>query len=448
MHPFSENEAKEKLNLLSQSALLRFWDELKVRERENLLKSIEQIDPHLFQKQRESLHQAEPLPRFYTPYTKCKEGIPEYREKGKELLKAGKCAVVVLAGGSGSRLRFDGPKGCFPLTLVQKKSLYQRLAEKVWAASKQNQVPLEIAFMTSLDNSLATETFFAKHAFFHLSASQVHFFNQSLWPLLSFSGDLFLEAKDKIALGPNGNGVVFNRLIQSGLLEKWKNQGVEFINIIPVDNALADPFDPELLGFHAQQENEFSMRVALRKDRHEKVGVVVDVGDRPAVVEYSELSEEAKQEEAHFFANLNLYCFNLSFIERMKEVDLPLHKVKKAAKTLGQEGTTLLPHEVNSWKFEYFLFDHLVLAKKVGLLLSSREEHFAPLKNFEGEDSILTVQAALQMNDRKVYYNLSQMMPPKERVFELAPEFYYPTESMVEHWRGNSLPPTSYIECI
>lgn len=438
---FLEIKARDKLRPIGQEHLLDFWAELNPREKESLLSSIEELNLDLFHKQRQQIATLPPPPRFFTPYTHVQEPKEEYKKRGRELLAKGKCAAIVLAGGSGSRLNFHEPKGCFPITLIKKKSLYQRMGERVLAASHQNQFPLEIAFMTSPNNHLVTETFFAKHAFFNLSASQVHFFKQPLWPLLSLSGDLFLESREKIAKGPNGNGVVLERLKSSGLLKQWQEKGIEIISLIPIDNALADPFDPELIGFHSLADSDFSLRVALRKNPLEKVGVLVDRGDSPAVIEYTELSEEAREEKAPFFANLNLYCINLQFLEN-RAFDLPIHRVKKAAKKAGKNGA----EEVEAWKFEYFLFDYLSFAKKTGFLASLREECFAPLKNFEGEDSILTVQEAIQKAERKLFFQLSNKEPPVGAVFELASEFYYPTPMMQEYWKDRPLPNAPYIE--
>ncbi len=264
-----------------------------------------------------------------------------------------------------------------------------------------------------------------------------------MWPLLDFEGHLFLEAPDQIARGPNGNGGVFRRLVEIGLWQKWREMGIEMVNVLPVDNPLALPFDHELFGFQERQECDVVVKASMRRNPQEKVGLLVKADGKPRIVEYSELTDEQKSAMTDSVANLGLYSFSMSFIEKVSQMLLPIHRAKKAVKKMGQEE---VPDQPNSWKFEEFIFDVLQVASRCEALLYPRETTFAPLKNLQGEDSIATVQAALLAFDKQVYARVTGEEPSQTAFFELSPSFYYPTKDLLEKWRGKPLPDQDYIE--
>ncbi len=436
----SREEAK--LKRIGQAHLLERWGELTESQKDYLLLQIEQLDERIF-RQRPS-----PCPLSPQPLQELfSSGSQDDWERGNSLIAEGKCACLVLAGGMATRLRFEGPKGSFPVSIVKEKTLFQLVAEKVKAASKAANRPLQLAIMTSPLNHVETETYFVQNGFFGLEPAQVHFFFQESWPLLDFQNRLFFQAPGQIGLGPNGNGGALRRLYRSGLWQTWKEQGIERVNLIPIDNPLADPFDAELFGFHARRGDEVTLKTILRRDPQEKVGVVVKAEDKLAVVEYMELSPEEREARVdgalkYCVANISLFCFGMDFIEKVAEKTLPIHSVKKSVKMIDQE----LSKEPNVWKFEEFIFDLLPFSEKSSVLIYPREETFAPLKNIEGVDSIKEVQAALQAADREVYKRISGVAPPPESQFELAQEFYYPTEELIARWKGKPLPNERYIE--
>lgn len=450
----SKEEAFAKLNSIGQENLLKHWETLTAYQKENLTRQISYLDIPLFLRCRnEMLNQGEKkkIPKA-TPFTEYSTaGNLEDEKLGFELVKEGKVALVVLAGGQGSRLRFDGPKGCFGITHCLNKSLYQLLAEKIKAANKQLNRSIEVAIMTSPLNHVETQTFFVKHAFFGLHPAQITFFYQKMWPLLNFQGDLFLEEKDQIARGPNGNGGVFQRLVEWEIWKKWQKMGVEMVNVIPIDNPLADPFDFELFGFHARNGKAVTIKAGVKRKAEENVGVLGLIDEKPAIIEYLELSDEdkfaekSKGELKFALANLGLYCFSMPFIYEASKLNLPLHSAKKAVKWLNEEGKTVVSSLPNAWKFEEFIFDVFPVAPGVKALLYPRQSCFAPLKNLKGEDSIDTVRAALLAYDRQVFAKVTGNEPPPDAVFELAPQFYYPTEELLKKWRGKPFPNKDYI---
>ncbi len=451
--PFTFAEAYAFLTEIGQQHLLEGFAALTHSEQSHLLTQITHLDSSLIKRmqaclKQESLQQ-EPFEPFYAFE---KKGSLEDQEQGLTAISKGKCASLIVAGGQGSRLRFEGPKGCFPVSPIKKKSLFQLVIERVSAASKQADYPLECAIMTSPMNHASTACFFDQQGFYSLPPERVHFFFQDIWPLLDFEGKLFFDKPGSIAWGPNGNGGAFYHLLHSGILEKWKKKGVECVFFSPIDNALAFPFDAELVGFHLKHGNEITIKTTFRKDPQENVGILVKRGNSCQVIEYSEFPAEEKGKMnggalLHPLANLSLFCFSLSFLEKALEKKLPLHAAKKAAK-VWKKGTESFPMEPNAWKFEEFIFDLLPLASRVKALVYPREECYAPLKNLKGKDSIETVQEALLAADQRTFQRISGTDLPKDAVFELAQDFYYPTKAIVERWKGNPLPLQDYIEAL
>lgn len=358
------------------------------------------------------------------------------RMRGFELIRQGKCALLILAGGQGSRFHCRGPKGCVPITPFKQKTLFRLLAERVKAASIQARTPLQIALMTSPLNHEETEHYFVKNAFFGLNPTQVIFFSQEIRPLTDLEGNPFFESPGKIAMAPNGNGGVFKKAAESGVLRKWEQEGISYIQVLPIDNPLALPFDAELIGFQEKLGCEVAIKAAPRIDPSEKVGLLVRIQEKLHIIEYTEVQDSRKA-----IANLGIFGFTLPFMERASQFQLPRHQAKKAVMKDG-----ILPDHPNAFKEEEFIFDVLPFANSCEALLYPREEVFAPLKNLKGVDSMESVHAALQENDWRTFARITGKKPPKGVKFELSPSFYYPTEALLERWRGREFPNQEYIE--
>ena len=448
----NKNEAWNKLKLMHQTSLLTHWEILSPLEKEGLLRQIDGLDVTLFQKQQSLIFSHEKAPTVsIQPFTHYSLPSEEDAERGRQLLAQGKVGSLLIAGGQGSRLKFEGPKGMFPVSVVQKKSLFQLYAEKILAASHQSNQVIPVAIMTSLFNHKETQHYFETHNYFGLDPTNVSFFSQGFLPLLTFEGNLFLEEPGKIAEGPDGNGSVFECFIKNGLHQKWRDSGVEYVNVVLIDNPLADPVDAQLIGNHFQHQSNVTIKCIARKDEKEKVGVLVEQEAKVAVIEYSEFSEEekaARDEKGtlkHLCANISLFCFDLSFMEEVATtLAFPMHLACKSVKYLNGQGKSQLAEKNNAWKFEKFIFDALSFAKKTRALLYPREETFAPLKNFEGEDSLFTVQELLQKRDQEIFRQITGHRV-EDRQFELSQDFYYPTEALKEKWKGKTLPETPYI---
>ena len=447
------------LSLLSyfwqhEPQIFRFWDRLTHKQKIAFENQVQGICLDILEKQKQLIQT--PLAcveSMFEPFNDFAfSGNLGHQLRGQQLIEQGRLGCLLLAGGQGTRLQYAGPKGTYPISVVKHKSLFQLCAEKVQAASRKAGRPLNLAIMNSLENDEEVCSFFHRHAFFGLNPSQVSFFVQGTLPLLDAQGHLFLQTPWQIATGANGNGYSLLCFAQSGILDQWIQQGIDYLHMILVDNPLADPFDAELLGFHQQQEAEITLKCTEKVEPNENVGLLVKQDGRCRVVEYSEISSQEKEQRRpdgrlkHCCANLSLFCFSLSFIQRIVSThpSLPLHKTWKAAQYVDEKGSSHFSNQPIAWKFETFIFDWLIYAQKVAALIYPREECFAPLKNAKGADSPATVRAALQQADRKIIQALTGL-PPPTFPFELAAEFYYPTPNLLLKWKGRPIT-TAYVD--
>ncbi|MGE3954097.1 MAG: UTP--glucose-1-phosphate uridylyltransferase [Parachlamydiales bacterium] len=286
-------------------------------------------------------------PRQVLPWTDYHlAGSAEDRQLGQTLLAEGKMGCIVLAGGEGSRLGAGRPKGT--IAVAGDKSLFELIAQRTRGP---------LAIMTSPGNHEATVHFFEEHSYFGLK--EVSFFQQRELPLLTPAGAPFIR-EGRIAMGPNGNGEVMRQFCGCGLWESWERQGVEYLSIVPIDNPLADPFDPELLGFSHRMGNDLTLKSIFAEESRHSVGILAKEGERLSVIEYSELAGEVPKGA---LANLSLYCVSMAHAKGVSTKELPLHMVKRG-----------------HWKFETFIFD---LWDHGEVLVYPKATCFAPLKTAE-----------------------------------------------------------------
>lgn len=442
---FTYANAQAKLALLGQAELLQAWQTLTPQQQQELLHDIHQLDPATFQQQQNLLKipiqsNSEGLSSFQDY---ASSGNVQDRARGQALIAEGHVGCILIAGGQGTRLGFDGPKGTYPISLIKKKTLFQLFAEKTAAASRQAERPLPLAIMTSPLNDAITRSYFKENRYFGLAPEQLYFFSQGMLPFLNDHGNLFLETPSAMAKGPDGNGLSLHHFWKSGIGLQWLDLGIRYLNYVLIDNPLSEPFDPELVGYHARTASSATLKCTPRRNSEEKVGVIVRQKDKPQVIEYTEIPEEERSALnadgtlKHLCANLSLFCFSMDFIETLSKKNLPLHKAYKKAKA----GNT----EIMSWKFEYFIFDILPFAAKINALLYPRETCFAPLKNAEGQDSPATVQAALLTSDRKTMEELTGHSAAGKQI-EIAQDFYYPPPILKAKWRDRPIPDNAYID--
>lgn len=365
------------------------------------------IDQEILLAQQKLLKQNAFTPRQIAPFTEFSHAGNGYdEESGRHALKKGLVGCLMVAGGQGSRLGFDGPKGMFPITEGTKKSLFQLFAEQVVDASLKAHTPLRAAIMTSEQNHEQTVAFFTENHHFGLKIDQVSFFMQGSLPLLDEKGDVIVDLSGEVLKAPDGNGGALHAFYTSGIWQKWYAEGIRYLNFIPVDNPLADPFDPELIGYQIRCKSDVVMKCIERTDPQENVGLIVKEQGKTTVVEYSEISDKCRLSRnddgtlLYLCANISLFEFTMDFIAYLEKSKwkLPLHKAFKAVKSIAIH-KDILKGPPFAWKFETFIFDVLPAAAKVDVLMCKREMCFAPLKNASGQDSIKTVREAIKSKE-------------------------------------------------
>ena len=366
-------------------------------------------------------------------------GIDVDRELGEDLLSRGKVGCLILAAGLGSRLGFEGPKGCFPVSVIEKKSLFQLLFERVAAIQKKWNCQLPLIILLSSNNRDQTIRFLRSHHFFGLLESQVTCVEQHNYPYFDCSGRVLVD-KLHIMAAPNGNGGALDVL--HPVMSAWAKQGIEYMHIIPVDNPLLDPFDPYMTGVLERKQADIVVKAIERTDAHENVGLLVEGQQKIHVVDYMEIeadvftAQDGQGKLTYALGNCGHYCARLSFLLSLEHT-LPLHWIEKKVK-VGR-------FKVAAWKGEKFIFDLLPMATRAVVICYPRQLCFAPLKSLRGVNGVAALQKALLHRDRITFKQISGQQLPQRR-FELAAEFLHPTDAILSEWKGKTLPPHSYIK--
>jgi UDP-N-acetylglucosamine/UDP-N-acetylgalactosamine diphosphorylase len=405
----------ERLERHGQGHLLRWWSVLTEAERARLRSEIAAIDfEQLDRLIAEMVHgqavaavepgRVRPIAALRLPQTDG-ERVARRRavEVGAEALAAGEVGIILVAGGSGTRLGYDGPKGTFPIGPVSSASLFQIHAEKIVAMGRRYARTLPFYIMTSPENHAATVAFFEANGRFGLE--HVRFFVQGQMPAVDrVTGKVLMAAKDRIALSPDGHGGTLAALAAPGpdgspsCLEEMRDRGVRTLFYFQVDNPLVQIADPAFLGLHRQAEAEMSFKVVERLSPDEKLGAVVSVDGRPQVIEYSDLPPDlASRREPEgglelWAGSIAIHVLERPFIERIVAGhQLPFHRAIKKVPYIDDSGELVKPEEPNGVKFEQFIFDALPLAECWTVVETDRSAEFEPLKNAVGPDSPATV---------------------------------------------------------
>jgi UDP-N-acetylglucosamine/UDP-N-acetylgalactosamine diphosphorylase len=402
----SLEKARDLTSKYGQEHLLKFYEQLSPAEQSALLEQILSVDFA----QVAALHRdlvvnkaAEKAAAAVEPMrAKAWEehGIAEraaMANQGMRALRDGRVAAFLVAGGQGTRLGFDGPKGMFDIGLPSRKSLFQLQAERLQRLSRQAGKTIPWYIMTSEENHEQTVGFFRERRFFGMPERDVFFFKQGQLPVVDDKGKILLASKGKLSQGPNGNGGCFLALAQSGALGDMKRRGVEYIFFYSVDNALVKMCNPNLVGFAMHSGLPAASAAVVKAGPDEKVGVLCLRDGRPSVIEYSEMSPEmlnAREGGRLKFeaANIAIHLFTRSFLETHGSSSLPYHVAHKKISFVDESGNTVTPASPNAYKFELFMFDLFPLASGMGALLVRREEEFAPVKNKDGVDSPATAR--------------------------------------------------------
>ena len=369
---------------------------------------------------------------------------------GEAALRAGRVAAFTVAGGQGTRLGYDGPKGTFPVTPVMGKTLFQVFAEKLRAAGNRCGRPLHWFIMTSHQNHAATEAFFKTQACFGLDPTKVHFFRQGRMPAVSFEGKILLETMGSIVLSPDGHGGSLRALERSGALDLMEREGIDTLSYFQVDNPLVRAIDPTFIGWHLLHGSEMSSKMVPKAYAEEKLGHFCVQNGKMVVVEYSDLpmavqrETEAGGELRYRAGSIAIHLLDREFIRRMARsgaagLALPFHRADKKIPTIDADGSVVKPAKANGVKFELFVFDAQPFAKNPLVIETSRADDFSPVKNAEGVDSPQSCRDD-QRRQFARWLNANGARLPTDSSglpgvnLEVAPSFGYDEDSFAEAW--------------
>jgi len=452
-----DNAVKKVEKLLkkhNQSHLLAFWKQLNTDQKNSLLAQIHALD---FSKIDDWVADFVKNPDSTVikgdfspaPYYHCdpidsanQQKYAKAGDLGKELISAGKVAAFVVAGGQGTRLGFDGPKGNFPISPVKNKTLFHIFAESIAAASQKYNTTCPWYIMTSSLNHAETKEIFRSNDYYGLEEKNVFIFQQGTLPNFTFYGKILLAEKDTIACSPDGHGGSLNALYKSGAVEDMKKRGIEFISYFQVDNPLINIFDPLFIGLHAIDEAQMSSKALVKTGPKEKVGNFCLLDGKITVIEYSDLPDELAEKQnpdGSLLFNLGsiaIHIINRSFVEKIndKGFSLPLHRAVKKIQQIDRQGKTI---EQDGVKLESFVFDALPLAAKSIILQTRRCEEFAPVKNAAGTDSIETAKEMMVARSAGWLESAGITVPKKDDgsidcLIEIAPAFALEKQDLEE----------------
>ncbi len=392
----------------NQTQLLRYYEELDEAGKKNLLASIESIVWD-FEQELNAPADLSPRGRDIRPIEGLK--IPaiearrqEFEEIGVNAIKNNKVAAVLLAGGMGTRLGVDGPKGAYNIGITKPLYIFEQQMKNLAKVNEKCGVRVPLYIMTSDKNHEQTVSFWAEHGYFGYEAEEVKFFKQDMAPAVDYEGKIYLEGKDTVALSPNGNGGWFASMKRAGLVEDLKAKGVEWLNIYAVDNVLQQIADPVFVGATIESGVNCGAKVVCKNTPYEKVGVLCMDGDKPDIIEYYELTDDmANQKDengdyAYCYGAIMNYLFRLSKLEKIVNEKIPVHIVEKKIERVCEDGLTRKPEKENGKKFEMLAVDLIKLMGSALPFEVVREKEFAPIKNKTGVDSVESARALLQQN--------------------------------------------------
>lgn len=381
------------LEKYNQEQLERFYKDLNKTEQSKLQKEIESIDfeqinsLYINSKKDEIIELKEIKPiTYYIKKKLSKSIIEEYSNLAKEILRKNKLCVITMAGGQGSRLGVNGPKGMFKLNIDGKlKSLFEINCEKLIKANKQYNIEILWLIMTSKENDLQTQEFFRNNNYFGYPKNRIIFFTQNEIPVLDLNGKILLEEKYKIKKAANGNGDVFEALSKNNIINKLDNEGIEYISFMGIDNILANPIDYIFLGMMGYKKYQVASKSIFKENAMEKSAVFCKRRNRPYILGYDKISKELSEEKAkngeflYRDCNVLAHLMTLKAVKQVIQKDLPYHRVFRKTNALNQKGESVIQ---DSFKFEKFIFDAFSYFEDM-LVLRIEKDEFAPIKNRE-----------------------------------------------------------------
>lgn len=401
------NTVKRKLEKYGQTHLLKYYDELSEDERKELLSQIEETDfsvVELCENGGKGVEKGNITPLSVMQLSEIEENKEKYFNAGVSAIKSGKVGAVLLAGGMGTRLGSDAPKGMYNIGETKDVYIFERIIRNLMDAVDITGSWIHLFVMTSDKNHESTIDFFKEKNYFGYNKEYITFFKQEMAPAADYNGKIYMESRSRMSTSPNGNGGWFISMERSGALKKVKNAGIEWLNVFAVDNVLQRIADPVFVGAVIEKGCAVGSKVVKKASPDENVGVMCLEDGRPSIVEYYELTEElmnAKDETgepAYNYGVILNYLFGVKELEEIMEKSMPLHIVKKKIPYMDENGQLIKPESPNGYKFETLILDMIHLMKSCLPFEVIREKEFAPIKNRTGIDSVDTARELLKRN--------------------------------------------------
>lgn len=400
-------QAKEKIEKYGQEHVLKYYDEISAEEKQTLLGQIEAVDMSILEscKHREELSRKGVItPLAAMQLDEIEANRDSFTATGLEEIRQGRVGAVLLAGGMGTRLGSDNPKGMYNVGVTRELYIFECLFNNLMDVVKQAGAWVHMFIMTSDKNNDVTVAFLKEHKYFGYNEEYVHFFEQEMAVATDYEGKIYLEEKGKLSTSPNGNGGWFVSMKTAGLLDLVHKEGIEWINVFSVDNVLQRIADPCFIGATIQRNCSVGSKVVRKSSPDEKVGVMCLEDGKPSIVEYYELTDEMKNakdekgDPAYNFGVILNYLFKEKDLEKIIENNLPLHVVEKKIPYMNEAGELVKPETPNGYKYETLVLDMIHQMDNCLPFEVVRGKEFAPIKNKEGVDSVDTARALLQEN--------------------------------------------------
>ncbi len=402
-------QAQEKLAALGQSHLLRWYDALTEHEQDALLAQIDDLDPHLLDvfaahRSQDETQRGKLEPLGALTLSEIYDHREAYETAGLDAIRQGKVGAVLLAGGMGTRLGFDKPKGMYNMGLTRELCIFECLVNNLLEVVDRAGAYVPLFIMTSEKNDEDTRAFFKEMNYFGYNAEYVHFFVQEMAPAVDKNGKILLEEKGRIATSPNGNGGWFSSMVKAGLLPLLKREGIEWLNVFAVDNVLQRIADPCFVGATILSGCTSGSKVVSKADPEERIGVLCLEDGTPSIVEYYEMTEEMvtrREPDGRLSYNYGVilnYLFRTDCLEQMVGSNMPIHVVEKKVPYIDENGDSVKPESPNACKFETLVLDMVHMQEKCLSFEVDRQREFAPVKNAEGVDSVETARELLRLN--------------------------------------------------
>jgi len=394
-----------------QEHLLKYYDELDEVSKASLLKQIGETDFSVLKLLEEK--NMEQKRGVIEPIDVCSmEEIEAHKDSfyktGVEAIKSCKVGAILLAGGQGSRLGFDKPKGMYNIGITKPLYIFEMIIKNLMDVVNETGAYIPLFVMTSEINHEDTVSFFEQMNYFGYDKSYVWFFKQAMAVATDFEGKIYLEEKGRISMSPNGNGGWFVSFMKAGLLEVAKKMGVEWLNVFAVDNVLQKIADPYFVGAVIESKVVCGSKVVVKAEPKERVGAICLEDGKPSIVEYYELSDEMAFQTlpngrlAYNYGVILNYLFDIDTLVRITRDSLPLHVVKKKIPYIDDEGNSIKPSEPNGYKFEQLVLDMIHLMDNCLPYEVERGREFAPIKNATGVDSVESARELLKANGIEV----------------------------------------------